>query len=91
MIVCTHIHAERTNNRTIDSKGTATVKAQKRNKSIIKIVHVTSVVQPITKLQEYILCAKKTKIMILFNNSSPPLHPGAILESITHVHAMIKM
>ncbi len=30
----------------IDSKGTTTVKAQKRSKDIIKIIHVTSVVKP---------------------------------------------
>ncbi len=30
----------------IDSKGTTTIKAQKRSKEIIKIIHVTSVVQP---------------------------------------------
>ncbi len=39
-----------------------------------------------TKLREYFLCARKTKIMTLFNNSSPPRHPGAILGSITYVN-----
>ncbi len=29
----------------IDSKGTTTIKAQKRSKDIVKIVHVTSEVQ----------------------------------------------
>ncbi len=35
-----------------------------------------------TKLWEYFLYAKKTKIMTLFNNSSPPHHCSTILESI---------
>ncbi len=35
-----------------------------------------------TKLQEYFLYVKKTKIMTLFNNSSPPCHHSAILKSI---------
>ncbi len=35
-----------------------------------------------TKLREYFLYAKKTKITSLFNNLSPPRHPSAILESI---------
>ncbi len=39
-----------------------------------------------TKLREYFLCAKKTKITTLFNNSSSPRHPGAILDSITYVN-----
>ncbi len=30
----------------IDSKGPYTIKVQKRSKDIIKIIHVTSVVQP---------------------------------------------
>ncbi len=30
----------------IDSKGPTTIKAQKRSKEIVKIIHVTSVVQP---------------------------------------------
>ncbi len=38
-----------------------------------------------TKLQEYFLCAKKTKIMTLFNNLLPLRHPCANLESITYV------
>ncbi len=38
-----------------------------------------------TKLREYFLCAKKTKIMTLFNNYSPLNH--FIIEStITHAH-----
>ncbi len=35
-----------------------------------------------TKLRDYFLCAKKTKIMTLFNNSSPY---SAILEMITYL------
>ncbi len=31
----------------------------------------------LTKLREYFLYTKKTKIMTLFNNSSPPRHPIA--------------
>ncbi len=33
-------------------------------------------------LREYFLYAKKTKITTLFNNSCPPRHPSAILESM---------
>ncbi len=44
---------------------------QKRNKDIVKTVHVTSVVQLyFYKLQEYFLCAKNTKIMTLSNSFS---------------------
>ncbi len=50
----------------IDSNATDTFKAQKDSKEIVKIVHVTSVVH-LLKLQQYFLCAKKTKIMSLFN------------------------
>ncbi len=40
------------------------------------------------KLREYFLY---DEIMTLFNSSSPPHHPGTILESITrHAHAMIR-
>ncbi len=43
----------------IDSNVTTTFKAQKGSKDIIKIVHVTSVVQLyFMKLWEYFLCAK---------------------------------
>ncbi len=46
----------------IDSKATDTFEAQKDSKEIIKIVHVTSVVQPnVMKLREQVLCAKKKK------------------------------
>ncbi len=39
-----------------------------------------------TNLREYFLCAKKTKIITLFNNSSM-CHPSTIIESITmHAH-----
>ncbi len=39
-----------------------------------------------TKLGVYFLCAKKTKISTLINNSSPPRHLGAILECIKYVN-----
>ncbi len=42
-----------------------------------------------TKLREYFLCAKKTKIMNLFNNSSPPCHPGAMRIVVYVVYALI--
>ncbi len=51
----------------IDSKDPNMIKAQKCSKDIGKIVHVTSVVF-FTKLREYFLCTKKTKITTLFNN-----------------------
>ncbi len=52
-------------------------------KSIVKIVHLPSVVNcKFTKLREYFCMPKKTKIMTLFNNSSPPCHRSAILENI---------
>ncbi len=52
-----------------------TVKAQKSMKDIVKNA-VTSKLchHGFTKLREYFLYAKKTKITTLFNNSSPPLH-----------------
>ncbi len=63
-----------------------TVKAQKSMKDIVKN-HVTSKKhhRNFTKLREYFLYAKKTKITTLFNNSSPPhllCHRSTILESI---------
>ncbi len=55
----------------IDRQVNNTVKAQKRMKDIVKIVHLPSVVQRnVMKLREYFLYAKETKIMILFNNLS---------------------
>ncbi len=53
-----------------------TIKTQKHSKEIVKIIHVTSGVLfsgNFTKLHDYFLCAKKTKITTLFNNSSPPV------------------
>ncbi len=49
----------------IDSKATDTFKPQRSSKDIVKIVHVTSVIQ---LYFSYFLCAKKTKRMTLFNN-----------------------
>ncbi len=43
----TFVHLRNTNDPLIDRKGTTTVKAQKGSKNIIKIVNVTSVVQPL--------------------------------------------
>ncbi len=37
-----------------------------------------------TKLREYFLCVKKTKILTLFNNSSPPCHPIAPSWIVSH-------
>ncbi len=45
-----------------------------------------------TKLQDYFLCAKKTKITTLFNNSSPLHHPGAILRmQLMYVDTLFKL
>ncbi len=40
------MESESSLNPPIDSKGPNTIKAQKRSKDIIKIIHVISVVQP---------------------------------------------
>ncbi len=59
----------------IDSNATDRFKGQKRSKD--KIVHVTSVVQPLcygaTRIG-YFLCAKKTKIINFFNHFSLLCH-----------------
>ncbi len=63
-------------------------KAYKCSKSIVKIVHQWFN-HNFTKLREYFLCAKKTKITLL-DDSSTPRHHSAILESIaTHAHALL--
>ncbi len=52
----------------IDSKGTTTFKAQRGSKDIVKIVHVSFVVQlKFHEAMRIFLCTKKTKIT-LFNN-----------------------
>ncbi len=70
----------------IDSKGPYTIKVQKRSKEIGEIIHVTSGVQfsnrNFTKLQDYFLYAKETKITTLFNSLSPLRQRSAILENI---------
>ncbi len=72
----------------IDSNVINTINVQKCSKEIGKIIHVTSGFnRNFTKLWEYVLYAKYTKTMTLFNNSSPPHHPIAILESIHWMQA----
>ncbi len=71
----------------IDSKDPYTVKAQKRSKEIIKIVHVTSVVQPVFYEATRILFVRKKKqnneyIQQFISSESPY---SAISESITSV------
>ncbi len=72
----------------LQSNATTTFKAQKGSKDIIKIVHVTSVVQPYSYEAMWIfLHAKNTKITTLFNISSLP----SLLEFTTVPRQMCVM
>ncbi len=64
--------------------GNTTFKVHKRSEDIAKIAHVTWFNCNFTELREYFLCAKKTKIMSLFNNSPLPR------QSLTRVHESTK-
>ncbi len=67
----------------IDSKGPYTIKVQKLSKEVGKIIHMTSGFNcNFTKVQEYFLYAKKTKITTLFNSLSPLRQRSPILENI---------
>ncbi len=61
----------------IYSKDPYTIKAQKRSKEIVKIIHVTSVAQTVI-LQSYeiLFVHKENKITTLFNNSGLEIHEG---------------
>ncbi len=59
------------------------IKVQKCSKEIGKIIHVTLGVQPkYYEATRILLYAKKTKIITLFNSSSPLCQHSAILENI---------
>ncbi len=66
----------------IDSKGPSMIKAQKRSKEIGKIIQNQGFNRNFTKLREYFLYVKKTKIMTLFNSLSPLRQRSAILDYI---------
>ncbi len=61
------------------NKGTTTIKAQKRSKDIVKVIHVTSGVQP-SFFEEYFLCVKENKnnnfIQQFVSSTSPWRHFG---------------
>ncbi len=62
----------------IYSKDPYTIKAQKRSKDIVKIIHVTSVAQPVNfyKATKILFVHKENKITTLFNNSGLEIHEG---------------
>ncbi len=65
------------------------IKAQKHSKDIVKIVHLTSVVQQefYKAIREYYLC-KKTQSMTLLINLSPPCHPIHSDHSVKNVNSV---